>query len=72
MGPVVSSFAPCNVTKWLFSLLFALDEAALLAAVQGGIRTEVGAIYETALNISQAACRARPPDVFHHVTRRVG
>jgi len=60
----------CDVTRWLFSLLFALDEAALLAAAQGGIRTEVGAIYETAFDSGQAAYRARPPDVFHHVLRK--
>jgi hypothetical protein len=60
------------VTRWLFSLLFALDEAALMAAAQGGIRTEVGAIYETALDSSQELRRARPPDVFHHATTQVG
>jgi copper oxidase (laccase) domain-containing protein len=41
------------VTRWLFSLLFALDEAALMAAAHGGIRTEVGAIYRTALDSGQ-------------------
>jgi hypothetical protein len=45
----------CDVTRWLFSLLFALDEAALMAATQGGIRTGVGAIYKTTLDSSQAA-----------------
>jgi hypothetical protein len=43
-----------------------------VAAAQGGIRTEVGAIYRTALNGGQAVQRARPPDVFHHVTYASG
>ena len=52
-----------------FSLLFALDEAAC-AAAHGGVRTEVGAIYFTALNSGHHLHRARPPDVFHRVTCR--
>jgi hypothetical protein len=60
--------APVRHDEVAFSLLFALDEAAC-AAAQGGIRTEVGAIYKTTLDRGQEACRARPPDVFHHVGR---
>ena len=40
------------------------------AAAQGGVRTEVGASYGTALDSSQAVHRTRPPDVFHRVTCR--
>jgi len=50
------------------AILFALDEAACAAA--GGVRTEVGAIYLTALDCGQLEHRARPPDVFHRVACR--
>ena len=55
-----------------FSLLFALDEAAVGAAAQGGVRTEIGATSRTALDNSQAVHRTRPPDVFHRVMMLVG
>ncbi len=41
-----------------FSLLFALDAAAC-AAAHGGVRTDVGAIYLTALAVSRRAKVAR-------------
>jgi hypothetical protein len=43
--------------KVAFSLLFTLDEAAC-AAAHGGVQTEVGALYKTALDGGQSVHRA--------------